>query len=243
MDIYIYTYFHSFIPICILDTRFETCKTFEEETNRNFTSRGNPGDAKKKKKKRKKSTHSIASFSRLEGTERNKKVTEKGVGDKGDVGRRDVRQAAPVGPPRASSASLVFHLPFLTLVSQSLPLSPCSIGFEERIFHLLRVSPPPSTFLSCLSAESERNASLRIKEERRLQTAPATPVNGDPHKPIVFPFPSLFAAGGDSNGGFPPRNPVDVVTVTQPCPSSSSPRHLSTLRNTGTTIIQRSPEA
>lgn len=75
-----------------------------------------------KKKKRKKSTHDrIASFSRLEGTGRNKKVTEKGVGDKGDVGRRDVRQAAPVGPPRAS-AFLVFHLPFLTLVSQSLPL-------------------------------------------------------------------------------------------------------------------------
>lgn len=221
-------------------TRY-SIRNVQNVRGRNFTSRGNPGDAKKKKK-RKKSTHSIASFSRLEGTERNKKVTEKGVGDKGDVGRRDVRQAAPVGPPRASSASLVFHLPFLTLVSQSLPLSPCSIGFEERIF-LLRVSPPPSTFLSCLSAESERNASLRIKEERRLQTAPATPVNGDPHKPIVFPFPSLFAAGGDSNGGFPPRNPVDVVTVTQPCPSSSSPRHLSTLRNTGTTIIQRSPEA
>ena len=80
------------------------------------------GTQKKKKKKRKKSTHDrIASFSRLEGTGRNKKVTEKGVGDKGDVGRRDVRQAAPVGPPRAS-ASLVFHLPFLTLVSQSLPL-------------------------------------------------------------------------------------------------------------------------
>lgn len=96
---------------------------------------------KKKKEKRKKSTHSIASFSRLEGTERNKKVTEKGVGDKGDVGRRDVRQAAPVGPPRASPASLVFHLPFLTLVSQTLPLSPCSIGFEENL-------PPPPCFTS-----------------------------------------------------------------------------------------------
>ena len=98
---------------------------------------------KKKKKKRKKSIHDrIASFSRLEGTGRNKKVTEKGVGDKGDVGRRDVRQAAPVGPPRAS-ASLVFHLPFLTLVSQSLPLPlPLSLSLLHR-FRRENLPPPP----------------------------------------------------------------------------------------------------
>lgn len=115
------------------------------------------------------------------------------------------------------------------------------MGFvEERIFHPLRVSLDHFPFVSL--GRNERNASLRIKEERRLQTAPATPVNGDPHKPIVFPFPSLFAAGGDSNGSFPPRNPVDVVTVTRPAPlrlplATSPP--LETLASS--TMIRRFP--
>lgn len=131
----------------------------------------------------------------------------KGVGDKGDVGRRDVRQAAPVGRPTVFSVS-----PFPGCFS----LWPSA----ERIFHVLCL---PHILLSFLSG-NERNASLGIKEERRLQTAPATPVNGDPHKPIVFPFPSLFAVGGDSDGSYPPRKPSSTSLLLPPgCPSLCPP--------------------
>lgn len=139
----------------------------------------------------------------------------KGVGDKGNVGRRDVRQAAPVGRPAVFSVS-----PFPDVFC-GLRRKGSSASFTSLRF-----------LLSFLSG-NERNASLGIKEERRLQTAPATPVNGDPHKPIVFPFPSLFAAGGLLRRRVTLRaNPVDVVTVTLAacCPSSHTPAFVSTPR-------------
>lgn len=116
---------------------------------------------------------------------------EKGVGDKGDVGRRDVRQAAPVG------RSAVFLLPFLPLLSPPPPLLlpsfppppppppvfPAVWPSAERIFHVL---------LSFLSAKRARDASLGIKEERRLQTAPATPREWRPSQtnriPVSIPL-------------------------------------------------------
>lgn len=153
-----YFFYSSFFA---LDSR----KTFEEETNRSFASRGR----KKKKKK-----HSIVSFNRLEGTGRNKKVTEKGVGDKGDVGRRDVRQAAPVGPPNQPlppSSSIFLFSPLFPNLFLSLSLFLLrSIGYEERIFHLLL-----STFLSCLSAETSEmllSGSRKSADSKRHRRPP-----------------------------------------------------------------------
>lgn len=101
---------------------------------------------------------------------------EKGVGDKGDVGRRDVRQAAPVGRPAV-----------FPLFSPSSGVPSVAFGGKD-LPRLLRRSASSSRF----SLRNERNASLGIKEERRLQTAPATPCEWRPSQtnriPVSIPL-------------------------------------------------------
>lgn len=132
----------------------------------------------------------------------------KGVGDKGNVGRRDVRQAAPVGRPAVFSVS-----PFPGILWPS----------AKRIFHVLCLPTfPPLVSLW-------KRAKRFSRDQGRAQTPNGT---GDPREwrpsqtnriPVSIP---LRRRRTTPTGVTLRANPVDVVTVTLAacCPSLHTPR-------------------
>lgn len=139
----------------------------------------------------------------------------KGVGDKGNVGRRDVRQAAPVGRPAVFSVS-----PYPGVLWPS----------AKRIFRVLCLPTfPPLVSLW-------KRAKRFSRDQGRAQTPNGT---GDPREwrpsqtnriPVSIPLRRWRTT---PTGVTLRANPVDVVTVTLAacCPSSHTPAFVSTPRD------------
>lgn len=81
---------------------------------------------------------------------------EKGVGDKGEVGRRDVRQNAPVGLSREhpGSFSIIFFFSLLFSYLAFSLSSPYALWISSKRESSTPSVFPSTTFLSCLSAKT-----------------------------------------------------------------------------------------
>lgn len=158
---------------------------------------------------------------------------EKGVGDKGDVGRRDVRQNAPVGLSREHSGSFSIIFFFFHSCSRTWPsLFPAAMLYGSRRRQNL---PPPPCFPRPLSFRVSRlkRAKCFSQDQGRAQTPNGT---GDPREwrpsqtnriPVSIPLRCRRRLQRE----FPSAQPCRRRYCYPTCPSSSSPCHVSTLRN------------